>query len=55
MQTMARRIVEFSGWGYKIRKVFAKESTYSKKIIDLTFFDNVNFWHLPINPILKIQ
>ena len=34
MQIMAIRIVEFSNGGYKIRKTFAEESTYSKEIID---------------------
>jgi hypothetical protein len=33
--TMAIRVVEFSNRGYKIRKVFAKESTYSNEIIVL--------------------
>ena len=32
--TMAIRVVEFSNGGYKIRKIFAKESTYSKEIIE---------------------
>jgi hypothetical protein len=31
---MAIRVVEFSNGEYKIRKVFAKESTYSKEIIE---------------------
>ena len=31
---MAVRVVEFSKGGYKIRKVFAKESTYPKEIIE---------------------
>ena len=30
---MAIGVVEFSWEGYKIRKVFAKESTYSKEIL----------------------
>jgi hypothetical protein len=30
---MAIRVVEFSNGGYKIRKIFAYESTYSKEII----------------------
>ena len=34
MGAMAIRVVEFSKGGYKIRKVFASESTYSKKIIE---------------------
>ena len=32
--SMAIRVVEFSNRGYKIRKVFALESTYSKEIIE---------------------
>ena len=36
--SMAIRVVEFSNGGYKIRKIFAKESTYSKEIIE--------FWEL---------
>ena len=35
---MAIRVVEFSNGGYKIRKIFAKQSTYSKEIIE--------FWEL---------
>jgi hypothetical protein len=31
---MAIRVGEFSNGGYKIRKVFAKESTSSKEIIE---------------------
>ena len=31
---MAIRVVEFSSGGYKIRKKFAKESTYPKKIVE---------------------
>jgi hypothetical protein len=31
---MAIRVVEFSNRGYKIRKNFASESTYSKIIIE---------------------
>ena len=34
VSTMAIRVVEFSNGGYKIRKIFAKESTYSKEIIE---------------------
>ena len=34
MYSMAVRIVELSNGGYKIRKMFAKESTYSKEIIE---------------------
>jgi hypothetical protein len=30
----AIRVVEFSNGGYKIRKIFARESTYPKEIID---------------------
>jgi hypothetical protein len=32
--SLAIRVVEFSNGGYKIRKIFAKESTYPKKIIE---------------------
>ena len=32
---MAVRIVEFSCGGYKIRNIFAEESTYSKEIIEI--------------------
>ena len=32
--SMAIRAVEFSNGGYKIRRVFALESTYSKEIIE---------------------
>jgi hypothetical protein len=32
--TMAIRVVEFSNWLYKIRKIFASESTYPKKIFE---------------------
>ena len=31
---MAIRVAEFSRGGYKIRKSFAKESTYPKEIIE---------------------
>jgi len=31
---MAIRVVEFSNGGNKIRKIFAKESTYLKEIIE---------------------
>ena len=31
---MAIGVVEFSREGYKIRKIFAKESTYSKEMIE---------------------
>ena len=34
LQGMAIRVVEFSNGGYKIRKIFAYESTYSKEIIE---------------------
>ena len=34
MSTMVIRIVEFSSGGYKIRKIFAKKSTYPKEIIE---------------------
>ena len=32
--TMAIRVVEFSNGEYKIRKIFAQESTYPKKMIE---------------------
>ena len=35
---MAIRVVEFSSGVYKIRQIFAQESTYSKEIIE--------FWEL---------
>ena len=38
LPSMAIRVVEFSNGGYKIRKIFAEESTYSKEIIE--------FWEL---------
>jgi hypothetical protein len=31
---MAIQVVEFSNGGYKIRKIFVYESTYSKEIIE---------------------
>jgi hypothetical protein len=31
---MAIRVVEFSNRGYKIRNIFAEESTYPKEIIE---------------------
>jgi hypothetical protein len=31
---MAIRVVEFLRGGYKIRKIFAEESAYSKEIIE---------------------
>ena len=31
---MAIRVVEFSNGGYKIRKIFAQESIYLKKMIE---------------------
>ena len=34
MYIMAIRVVEFSNGGYKIRKILASESTYSKEIIE---------------------
>ena len=36
---MAIRVVEFSSGGYKIRKIFALESTYPKEIIEF-WIDN---------------
>ena len=38
LESMAIRVVGFSIGGYKIRKIFAKELTYSKEIIE--------FWEL---------
>ena len=32
--SMAIRVVEFSNGGYKIRKIFALESTYPKEMIE---------------------
>jgi hypothetical protein len=32
---MAIRVVEISNGGYKIRKIFAQESTYTKEIIEI--------------------
>ena len=29
---MAKQVVEFSNWGYKIRKIFAQESIYIQKV-----------------------
>ena len=34
LKDMVIWIIEFSSRGYKIRKIFAKESTYSKEIIE---------------------
>ena len=34
LSTMAIRVVEFSNGRYKIRRIFALESTYSKEIIE---------------------
>ena len=36
---MAIRAMEFSNGGYKISKIFAKESTYSKEIIEFCVLD----------------
>ena len=36
---MAVRVVEFSSGGYKIRKIFALESTYPKEIIEFWVLD----------------
>ena len=41
MINMTIGVVEFSNGGYKIRKIFAYESKYSKKIIE--------FWEFLIN------
>ena len=40
LQGMAIQVVEFSNGGYKIRKIFAQESTYSKEIIEFEFWIN---------------
>ena len=37
--SMAIRVVEFSSGGYKIRKIFAKKSTYPKDIIEFCVLD----------------
>ena len=37
---MAIRVVEFSNGGYKIRKIFAKESTYPMKLLNFEFWIN---------------
>ena len=37
LDVMAILVVEFSSGGYKIRKIFAEESTYSKEIIIIMF------------------
>jgi hypothetical protein len=34
---MEIRVVEFSNGGYKVRNIFAYESTYSKEIIEFWF------------------
>jgi hypothetical protein len=36
---MAIQVVEFSSRGYKIRKIFALESTYPKEIIEFWVLD----------------
>ena len=36
---VAIRIVEFSNGGYKFRKIFARESIYSKEIIEFLVLD----------------
>ena len=40
--TMAIQIVEFSSGGYKIRKIFALESTYPKEIIEFWINDELS-------------
>ena len=40
LRIMAIRVVEFSGGGYKVRKIFAKESTYPKEISNFEFWIN---------------
>jgi hypothetical protein len=50
---MAIRVVDFLSGGYKIRKIFAKESTYSKDFIE---FENwVNGEVSKIDVIKKCQ
>ena len=39
MYSMAIRVVEFSNGEYKIRKIFALESTYPKEIIEFWVLD----------------
>ena len=34
LDNMAKRVVEFSNGGYKIRKIFALESTYKNEITE---------------------
>ena len=41
IQVMSIRVVEFSNGGYKIRKVFAYESTYSKEFVE---FWELDYW-----------
>ena len=36
---MAVRVVEFSSGGYKIRNIFAEESTYPKEITEFRVLD----------------
>ena len=52
--TMAIQVVEFSNGGYKIRKIFASESTYPKEIINFKILIFASYWGSP-SPILKIQ
>ena len=44
---MVIQVVEFSKGGYKIRKIFAQESTYPKDI-----FDKINFLNHFINEMM---
>ena len=39
MLGMAIRVVEFSSGGYKFRKIFAKESTHPKEMIEFLVLD----------------
>ena len=65
---MAIRVVEFSNGGYKIRKVFAYESTYSKEFVEFWELDywgprkfsktrvlKVNYFHLLRKNYLKLK
>ena len=46
---MAIRVVEFSNRGYKIIKIFAYESTYSKKLLNFENWSNGGFRVLKVN------
>ena len=68
IQVMSIRFVEFSNGGYKIRKVFAYESTYSKEFVEFWELDywgprkfsktrvlKVNYFHLLRKNYLKLK